>query len=245
VGKAERRWWRFCRSLGNGAQSVLATRSAFAELDRRYGDPRRRYHGWDHVQACLRELDRMRRSFADPAAAELALWFHDAVYDPRAQDNEEASARLAAEWAVRLGMAEPSVRAVRRFVLSTRHATLEKGPAGDEALLADIDLAVLGRPSRQYRSYARRIRSEYAWMPEPEYRAGRAALLAAFLRRPSLYRSAAFRRRYERRARRNLRREIRYLSRRLAGRPGNAAPARRRRGSARPGSPQPPGGRRG
>jgi predicted metal-dependent HD superfamily phosphohydrolase len=211
VSKAEKRWWRFCRFLGGDAQAVPAARAAFAELDRRYGEPGRKYHGWEHVLACLRELDRVRRSCADRAAAELALWFHDAVYDPRAQDNEEASARLAAEWAVRMGMGESSVRTVRRLILGTRHASAETGPAGDEAIIADIDLAVFGRPRREFRAYTRRIRSEYAWVPEPKYRAGRAALLAVFLRRPAVYRSAAFRRRYERRARRNLRHEIRGL----------------------------------
>ena len=245
MGKAERRWWRFCRALGGGQQERDGARAAFAELDRRYTDPRRRYHGWSHVLACLRELDRVRRSCAEPAAAELALWFHDVVYEPGAQDNEQASARLAAEWAVRLGLDEQAAQTVGRLILATRHGGPEAELAGDEALVADIDLAVLGRASREYRAYARRIRAEYARLPEPEFRLRRAALLSALLRRPALYRSAAFRRRYERKARRNLRRELKSLERRPTGHPGSAAPGPRRRGSARPGSPPRPDGRKG
>ena len=103
----------------------------------------------------------------------------------------------------------------------------------------------LGRAAREFRAYARRIRAESTWLPEAEFRARRAGLLAELLRRPALYRTAAFRRRYERRARRNLRRELKSLERRPTGRPGSAAPGPRRRGSARPGSPPLPAGRRG
>jgi predicted metal-dependent HD superfamily phosphohydrolase len=242
VSKAERRWGRFSRNLAGREGAGEAARAAFAELDRHYGQARRRHHGWSHVLASLRELDRVRRSCAEPEAVELALWFHDAVYEAGAGDNEQASALLAGEWALRLGLGEGAARAVSRLVQATRHEGPEEQRTGDAALIADVDLAVLGRASREYRSYARRIRAEYASVPEPEFRLRRAELLSALLARPALYRSAGLHRRYERKARRNLRRELRSLERRPTGRPGSAAPGPRRRGSARPGSPPRPGG---
>ncbi|KKL22586.1 hypothetical protein LCGC14_2433980, partial [marine sediment metagenome] len=65
----------------------------FVDLDRRYGDPARHYHGWPHIMACLEELD-LEPLSRDPRTLELAFWYHDAVYDSRAADNEQRSADL-------------------------------------------------------------------------------------------------------------------------------------------------------
>lgn len=218
---AQKRWLAFCRAIGAGEQA----RATFAQLDLLYGEPGRFYHGWGHILACLGELRRDRKSCADPAVVEMALWFHDAVYDTRAGDNEERSARLAVLWAERLGLPAGFSRAVERLVLATK-VTAGRAPDSrpqfsasepaadadpDAAMIADIDLAILGRSRCAFDFYEHRIRREYAWLPEEAFRRRRAELLRSLLVRPSMYRTERFRKRYEARARRNLRRSVQRL----------------------------------
>ena len=72
------------------------------------------------------------------------------------------------------------------------------------ALLVDLDLAILAAPAERYAAYAAAIRREYAHVPEDQFRAGRAAVLAGFLARPRLYASPALAARWEAPARANL-----------------------------------------
>lgn len=57
----------------------------------------RPYHSWRHVRAVLGALHRWLGPELPPALEFAALW-HDAVYDPKASDNEERSADLCAEY---------------------------------------------------------------------------------------------------------------------------------------------------
>ena len=194
------RWLGFCRR--SGARGDL--RGAFADLDRRYREPGRHYHTWAHVASCLRALERVRGLAREPAALELALWFHDAVYEPGAADNEERSAELAGRWGFALSLAPAVIDSARQLILATRHTPADSAGAGDEALVKDIDLTVLGSRAGRYRAYERRIGREYARLPPERFRAGRAELLRGFLERPALYATPFFRERCEQRARRNL-----------------------------------------
>src|SRR5579872_6892248 len=54
----------------------------FAELVARYSRPERHYHTLTHIAAMLELLP------DTPPALALAVWFHDAIYDSRAADNE-------------------------------------------------------------------------------------------------------------------------------------------------------------
>jgi predicted metal-dependent HD superfamily phosphohydrolase len=62
-----------------------------ADLVARYREPHRAYHNLDHIADCLEKLELARSMLRDDdfKAVELALFWHDAVYDPRAADNEE------------------------------------------------------------------------------------------------------------------------------------------------------------
>ena len=76
-------------------------------------------------------------------------------------------------------------------------------------VLIDADLAVLGASESAYRAYAEKIRQEYAWVSEPDYRTGRRELLERFLARPRIFRFLAH---LEEPARRNLAAEIAQLA---------------------------------
>lgn len=177
------------------------------DLVARYGEPHRAYHDLAHVLDCLRQAREVRACFAAAGAAELALWYHDAVYDPRRGDNEERSAALAA---AHLGERRELAAAVGELVLATRH---DRPPASaDAALVADIDLSVLGAPEEAFDAYDRAVREEYRWVPAPLYRRRRREVLRAFLARPRIYATDLFAARLEGAARANLARAVARLS---------------------------------
>jgi len=192
------RLWRRLGAAGDGA-------AEFAALDAAYREPGRVYHTTEHLADCLARLDEFREPEAEHDMRDLveaAIWFHDSVYDPRRSDNESRSAEWAARAFVEAGVAGNLVERIRLLVLFTRHL----GPAPDPAgrLVCDIDLSILGREPAEFERFEQAIRAEYAWVPEPEYRTGRARVLRGFQERKPLYQTAPFRLRYEDAAHRNL-----------------------------------------
>ncbi len=176
------------------------------ELSDRLAEPWRAYHNADHLRACLAEFDRVEYQAKQPNALQWSIWFHDAIYDPRARDNEERSAAWACQVAAEAGLPADFQSAVKEMILATKHL----GPPAnhDDELMVDIDLAILGQPAAKFDAYDAAIRLEYAHVPEEEYRAGRAKVLRSFLTRPHIYFTAPFRGRYEGMARANLARAM-------------------------------------
>lgn len=196
------RWLRFWKS----AEAPGDPEPEWRSLSARYAEPQRAYHTLRHVGHCLDELESARFLAADPVAVEMALWYHDAVYDPRAKDNEEKSAELAIAVARTMALSPEFAARVAGLIRVSTHQAPSGG--GDAALFADIDLAILGRPEAEFDEYEGQVRREYAWVPEPAFRAGRSAILRSFLDRPSVYATEFFRKKYEAAARQNLSRSI-------------------------------------
>jgi predicted metal-dependent HD superfamily phosphohydrolase len=137
----------------------------------------------------------------------MAAWYHDAVYDPARLDNEERSAALASTQLAGVGVGPAIVGEVERLVLLTRtHDPGEDDVAGQ--LLSDADLGILAAPPEVYDAYAAAVRAEYAHIPDPEFRAGRCAVLSALADRQSLFRTRHAQLEWERPARANLVREL-------------------------------------
>jgi predicted metal-dependent HD superfamily phosphohydrolase len=200
----EEGWARLLAGLGCPPAEA---RAACAGLVTRYSSPGRHYHTLEHVQAVCNTILALCPDAEWRPALLLAAWFHDAVYDPRAADNEERSAELARAVLPPLGLPETLVAEVVRLVLLTRTHVAEAGDRAGQVLL-DADLAVLGEDEAAYDRYAAAVRREYAWVPEDAYRAGRRQVLEGFLRRPRIYLTDAMFARAEAAARRNLAREI-------------------------------------
>jgi len=163
------------------------------------------YHNLAHIEDCLEKFARFQSLADDPRAVELAIWFHDIVYDPRAKDNEERSADEAAVFL----QGTEFVDSVRILILATEHN--EESGSRDARLLCDIDLSILGSERELYQTYSKAIREEYAWVSDEEYRAGRAKVLRRFLDRSSIYGLSKLRECFEERARLNLEWEIENL----------------------------------
>jgi predicted metal-dependent HD superfamily phosphohydrolase len=183
-----------------------ASEPLLQELVARYGERHRRYHTLAHVLDCLERLDDARAEPADPESVELALWFHDVVYDPKADDNETRSAVIARERLAAAGVAAPICGRVIELVLST--ADPASASPGDAALVCDIDDSILGRPAAEYDAYRRAVREELAFVPDDRFAAGRGRFLEGWLARPRLFHTDTFRDRYEAAARDNMAREL-------------------------------------
>jgi predicted metal-dependent HD superfamily phosphohydrolase len=179
---------------------------ALAPLLAAYGQPPRAYHSLRHIFHCLRELDAQRDLCDDPNAVELAIWYHDAVYDPTRHDNEDRSAGLARDDLQAARLPHQRINAVLELILATKHASAPV--TRDAQVLVDIDLSILGQDPEVFDEYERGIRTEYAHVEDPAFRAGRAGILERFLERPVIFSTPPMREKYEGRARQNIARSI-------------------------------------
>ena len=175
-----------------------------------WAQPHRTYHGTAHLVDCLERLDEAPDEGADRDAAEAALWYHDAVYELGSTENERRSAEWAARSLVAVGVDPDRAAEVGRLVELTTHHRAPADATG--ALVCDVDLSILGRGAEEYAEFERRIRKEYAQVPEPIYRAERSRVLRRLLDREPLYGTKYFRERCEAAARTNLERALQRLA---------------------------------
>ena len=173
-----------------------------AALAARYAEPQRAYHTMQHITECLRLLDGLRHTVPQPEIVELSLWFHDAIYDPRAADNEDRSAALATDFIAAHRLPALLAAAVPACILATQHH--QPGDDPHARLTVDIDLAILGQPCPRFAEYEAQIRVEYAWVPAADFRSARAAILRRFLARTALYLTTECHAQFEQTARENL-----------------------------------------
>ena len=196
-------WRRLWTAMG----ADVVPGGLFNQLVRAYGEPQRHYHTLQHLRECLAHFEAASALARRPEEVELGLWFHDAVYDPQRQDNEQRSAEWARSGIVAAGCEAAVAERVAQLVLATaRHEAPPGDP--DAQLLLDIDLAILGAAPARFDEYERQVRAEYAHVPDAQFRAGRARVLAGFLGRPRLYATQPFHDALEQRARGNIGRSL-------------------------------------
>lgn len=184
--------------------------SLYQKIIEAYRDTERAYHTLEHVESLLSFLRNAKADIKDWTVVQLAAWFHDSVYDTKASDNEEQSAQLARSELEQLSMADEIIRHVEQFIRATaKHQVIE----GDEdsAIFLDGDLAILGASDEAYDRYAAKIRQEYSWVPDEQYKAGRKRILEGFLSRPRIYYTESAHSTLDSQARENLQREIKQL----------------------------------
>jgi predicted metal-dependent HD superfamily phosphohydrolase len=205
-------WDEAVRVVRGDVHGLVSVR---ADLLRRWSEPHRGYHDLRHLDEVVAAAAELRedalRSDEEWAEVAFAAWFHDAVYDVTSPaGNERLSADLARAALSANRVEATTVDSVTALVESSADHDVTQS-AGPLAVLHDADLWILSAPEDRFDEYCADVRREYASVPDDAYAKGRSAILAPFLDRGWVYRTARARRDWELPARTNLSRELRRL----------------------------------
>ncbi|MEM6768966.1 MAG: hypothetical protein AAF597_00150 [Bacteroidota bacterium] len=180
----------------------------------------RPYHNLNHLREMLGHYAHIPESLQVASAREgintsalfgLALIYHDLVYVAGRKDNEARSATKLIDDLGRIGTTDTVMVYVRRLIMATKSHQPSAEDAGAEALLIDLDLAVLARPAEGYADYAKSVRKEFWKYPNFLYKPGRRKALLHFLEQPRIYHTSYFHDKWELAARQNIARELESL----------------------------------
>ncbi|CAN5831581.1 hypothetical protein BH24ACT5_BH24ACT5_24530 [soil metagenome] len=194
----------------------------FDDVVGRHRQAHRHYHGvrhvvWviRHVQAIAATHDRATLPF-DMGVTIASAFFHDAVYHPRATDNEERSTELATRQLYTLGWPAERVALVGNIIVATAGhldaSAVDGSPSAERDVVLDADLAVLGSDPPEDAAYIIGVRAEYAHLDDEQWRDGRRGVLTALLSRAMLYRTEPARTWWDEQARANMTAERAALS---------------------------------
>jgi predicted metal-dependent HD superfamily phosphohydrolase len=188
-------WWTMdVRSVARNPPPDDVVTRAGTNLLARWDEPARCYHTTRHLVEMFWALEALEDAGEindrQCSVARLAAWFHDAIYDPTARpgSNEADSAALAQDTLALLGVDHDTVDTVDRLIRLTIGHDGDVAESLDAAFL-DADLWILSSPQERFDGYCDQIREEYAHVPDPTYREGRAAILGPLLHRGTIYRT--------------------------------------------------------
>ncbi|MDO8516646.1 MAG: N-methyl-D-aspartate receptor NMDAR2C subunit [Nanoarchaeota archaeon] len=202
---------------------ILANKSdldknLFFKLLNFYSHPKREYHNLRHIYECLNEFESAKHLIEKKEETEIAIWFHDAIYDVNLGNNEEKSAELACE--ILKEQRFKTYNDVSDLILATKHNLIlpELAENFDTRALMDIDLSILGKPEEDFFDYEKGIKMEYfpvlRNLTEKEFKIGRVGFLFKLLSRiyeHNLYQTSFFRDKYEAQAKSNLEKSLKLL----------------------------------
>ena len=178
-----------------------------------YQETHRAYHNLSHIYNLLKlseQLDIYNRN-----AFEMAIWYHDVIYQPHFKDNEaQSSALFLKHFDEYFGNFFPNQnltnKEIRIWINQMILSTFGHQPRlhhMDMRLFLDADLAILATDSKTYETYTKAIRTEYNIYPDHLYYQGRKQAMTHFLDRPNIYFTTTFSP-FEQQARQNIINEI-------------------------------------
>lgn len=200
----EKRFVSLCIAIG--VEGIIAE-EYWEELASYYQESHRAYHNLVHIWNFLKLLDLHQDKIMSNALFELAVWYHDIIYNTKNKDNEYQSAQLFQQRFLNI-LTASQIQYVDRLIMSTagHHPKVEEN---DVYWFLDFDLAILATDYSIYQQYSEAIWQEYkSSYIKILYKMGRKKVLKNFLSREKLYFSSFFYQTYEEKARKNIQLEL-------------------------------------
>ena len=187
-----------------GEWGFTDNKATFIQLSEAYQQPHRAYHNANHVNEVLAVFGKVRHLAKHPKEIELAIWFHDAIYDTASSTNEKDSAQWAKAFVESNdGNGDAAQRVYRLIMLTASHCGAD---TIDEAIMLDSDLCILGSDEGSYNAYEQQIRAEYSWVPDLVFYEKRQQVMKQIADQDRIFKTDHFYHQYERAARLNLQR---------------------------------------
>ncbi len=198
------RFLRLCDALKLPKDTAL---ERYKQLYSLYNQPNRYYHNLVHIWNFVKLFDQYKEKILQPLLFELAIWYHDAIYEAKKKDNELQSANLVQEL-FKNTLHEQQLNYVNDLIMSTE-GHFPKTEQMDVYRFLDFDLAILATDYKTYQKYSEAIWQEYKTAyPKLLYKIGRKKVLKNFLSREKLYFSEEFFEKFEKKARQNIQLEL-------------------------------------
>lgn len=196
----------FNELLGRYTADKAFISTCWGEIEQHYSEEGRHYHTLTHLEGLYKELLPHKEHIEDWDVLMFTLFYHDVIYVATQGDNEEQSALFAEQRLGSLELTRERVRHCMAQIIATR--THQVSFDNDTNLFIDADLSILGQPADIYDKYAAQVRQEFRFYPDALYNPGRTNVLRHFLGMEHIYKTAAFREKYDAAARENLEREL-------------------------------------
>ncbi|WP_163834015.1 HD domain-containing protein [Spartinivicinus ruber] len=202
---------RFCklwsRTVADNNDHDAST--VFNRIYSYYDSNERYYHSTDHIKFCLEQFDQVSQFLTAPDAVEMAIWFHDVIYERGACDNEFQSAMFFKEY-VAEKLKPKFADQVYDLILDTTHKHTPSTLDGQ--YLADIDLSSMALPWQDFLRDSTNVRAECSHLCDSEFYPKQLAFLESLLKRETFFFTEYFQQRYGTQAQENLQRLINELN---------------------------------
>lgn len=168
------------------------------------------YHNYSHINTMLKLVNSKNTQFLDMRTVELAILYHDAIYEPGATDNEKQSATLMLK-EMKEKYSPAQLQKAALIIENTAHHNDPQ--SAEEALVFYADLAILGSEWNQYLAYATSVALEWNhYLTHEQYREGRTTFLKSMLKNQVILDPNWATKEEETRARLNMQRELSALA---------------------------------
>lgn len=171
------------------------------DLIDRYSESHRHYHNLEHITILFNLASAHGLRLTIPQ--QMAIWYHDCVYDPKRKDNETQSCEVL----LKHHDTDPHGFLNRAICIIMDTKTHTSNDHESQTVL-DLDLAGLGFDYETYQYTTSLIRKEYEHLSNEEWLAGRKLFLNNLLSRDHIFYTPWARDFYETKARRNIEREL-------------------------------------
>jgi predicted metal-dependent HD superfamily phosphohydrolase len=184
-----------------------------------YNERSRYYHNEKHLDFCLtihNECTDARYNLF----VSIALIFHDVIYSPLCDNNEEESVKfmrnylLAHKSKISFPCTEGNLNYISRLIIATKnddhswwHDFGDSDMRYDCMYIRDIDRAILCTKPDVYDNYGKNVRKEFSFLSDYTYNMSRLSFLKETLE-SRIYKTEYFYREYEKKAIANIKREI-------------------------------------